>query len=306
MARSLTLVLLAATFLILTTGCLGEENGYEAEPLQTNNPDEPAAPLALEGSGCTQGGGHSVHPQNVAGVWNVSAQVPEPWIVADVLEDTGDQFVYSEIPDPTTPVPEEGNTWGHYHATLECDAWTFDGQPLNEDTMFGFVGPKVQTPPFANTSADNEYLATVIATNHDDVYERFHEAGIDVMHATGTIEHQTPSTVRIDMHTSHNGDYLSIYELHEIGPLTLDTVRLWSQSETPNRTFTPLAVDIHLDGGTHYGAQQQGYFHHMGTAHHWPLPGAGGTTAAVHYDGFDVRFTWGPMPTVALDAHYDH
>lgn len=306
--RTSILFVLALGLVVLVPGCLQDatpEPGTLEEDVVPAN-TQVTSPLDLKGEACTQGGGHSVHPQEVAGAWDLSATVPEPWRVADVLGDTGDQLVYSEVPDPTTPIPEEGNTWGHYHATLMCKAWTLDGEPLSEDVLFGFVGPKVQTPAFAEPTGDNEYLSTVIATNHEAIYERLQEGGVDAMWATGGIQHDPPGPVRVDMRTDHNGEYLSIYELNELGSFNQDTIRLWSQSENDNGTFTPIAVDMHVQGGTHYGAQQQAYFHHMATAHHWPLPGAGGNTAAVHYEGFNVQFAWGPTPNVALDAHYDH
>ncbi len=302
-------ILLAVALSLLAAGCIGIDDEPQPEPLsqqaaEPNGIETTQPALGLEGTGCTQGGGHSVHPREVAGAWNLSAQVPDPWRVADVIEDTGDQVLYSEVPDPTTPTPQEGNTWGHYHAALTCDAWTLDGDPL-EDAILGFVGPKVQTPTFAPSPAGDAYLATVIATNHDDVYERLQQGGIDAMHAQASLETQE-DTVRVQMVTDHNGEYLSVYQLDQIGPYTEDRIRLWFQQENTNGTYTPVALDMHVDGGTHYGSLEQGYFHHSGTAHHWPLPGAYGHTPAVHYDGFDVTLTWGPAPEVAHEDRYDH
>lgn len=287
-------------------GCLGatKDTADPVEAASTDSVDGEGPPLALTGEGCVMGGGQSVHPQEALLYGNLSDIVPDPWRVADVLEDTGPQFTYSQWPKPTAPVPEEGDTWGHYHATMVCESWTLGGE-TREDVVFGFVGPKVKTPGFAETSADDEYLVTVVATNDEAVLEDLQTRGVDAMHANASVE-RVGDQLEVSMRTAHNGEYLSIYRLNELGPIEDKRIRLWYQHERTNGTYQPIAIDVTREGGTHYGDQGEGYFHHQRTAHHWPLPGAYGHTAAVHYDGFDVSLAWGPSPNVTVEEAYEH
>ncbi len=302
MWTTIALILLAGT-----AGCLGEEAGLSSTDTGTVPGDESAAQsgLDLDAQGCTMAGGHSVHPRSVAGAWALADQVPDPWQVADVLEDVGPQVVYSEIPDPMHPVPEEGETWGHYHATITCESWRLDGQQL-EDVLLGFVGPKVETPSFAPSSADNEYLATVLATSDPSVHTALQRAGFGTMEADGRLVQHAGQGVEVSMATAHNGEYLSIFDKKELGENHVQDLRLWIQLENVDGTTTPVALELDLEGGTHYGAQGQGYFQHVRTGHHYPLPGAYGHTAAFMLEGFDVSFQVGPQPDVALEDAYDH
>lgn len=288
------------------TGCVGtdETTMDDAEPTAAEPSSSTDEPLALAGEGCTMGGGQSVHPREGMVYGNISEIVPEPWHVDDVLEDTGPQYTYSQWPKPTAPKPQEGDTWGHYHATLVCETWTLDGE-TREDVVFGFVGPKVKTPSFATSSADDEYLATVVATNDEAVMADLQAHGVEAMHADASVE-RVGDQLEVSMRTAHNGEYLSIYRLNDLGPLEDERIRLWSQHETTEGDYRPIAIDLVRDGGTHSGDQGEGYFHHQRTAHHWPLPGAYGHTAAVHYEGFDVAFEWGPAPNVTLEEEYVH
>src|SRR5688572_14871913 len=73
--------------------------------------------LGLAGTGCKEGGGHSVYP--VAWSWIL----PEPWYPADITGDVGPQLIHSS-PDPLHPVPEEGSTMGNWHVAMLCEGWT--------------------------------------------------------------------------------------------------------------------------------------------------------------------------------------
>lgn len=278
----------------------------EAAPADT----EPLAPLGLAATGCFQGGGHSVHPR-------MFDPLPDPWDPADVLADVGPQLVYSEIPDPFSPIPSEGNTIGNYHATMWCEGWTLDGEPV-EDLVFGFVGMKVEPPVFDDASepATHHYLVTVIATSSDEVLARLQAAGIAAIPATAARATLPDGTTRIQMWTQGNGDYDSIFTPKKMGENTATRVRLWWQGGYGGHGehatldarggYRPIALDLVTAGGTHYAGEAQGYFSHSGTEHHAPLPGAYGQTAALMYDGFDRVFEWGPRPDVRVAQAYDH
>ncbi len=267
--------------------------------------DAPVAPtviapvaLGLAGTGCREGGGHSVHPARLN-------PLPAPWSPADVLEDVGPQVVYSEVPDPEHPVPQEGSTIGNYHATVACDAWTFRGAD-KPGLVLGFVGMKVEQPLWSDPGPTHHYLVTVVATNDPDVQEALTQAGFHAMTATATVEDLLGDWLRVRMSTDHNGDYDSLFRPKLLGGMHATWTRLWFQNPTPEGTFAPIALDLTAAGGDHFVADSQGYFSHSGTHHHAPLPGAYGHTAAVWYTGFDRTVDFGPRPDVRVSAAYDH
>ena len=298
--------------LALLAGC-ATPGATEAGP-EEGAPDAAAAglaPLGLAGTSCVEGGGHSVHPASLN-------PLPEPWLPADVLGDVGPQVVYSEMPDPFYPVPTEGQTMGNYHATMWCEGWTLDGAP-RDDLFIGFVGMKVEPPPFdSGPTATHHYLVTVVATNDDEVLARLQAAGIEAMKATASREPLAQGALRIQMMTEKNGDYDSLFKPRPFGEMTATRVRLWWQQgydghgggegahDAHGEGYRPLALDLVATGGEHFVAEGQGYFAHSGNEHHAPLPGAYGQAAALYYEGFDRTLEWGPRPDVRLTTAYVH
>lgn len=302
-------LLLAA---LLFAGCVSAPSEADLGAATTEPSDAMAlAPLGLAATGCFEGGGHSVHPRMLN-------PLPEPWVPADIIDDVGPQLTYSEIPDPTKPIPPKGDTIGNYHATVWCEGWTLDGEPV-EDLIFGFVGMKVEPPAFdvGSEPATHHYLITVIASNNEEVNARLNAAGIAAIPATAERMVAMDGTLRIQMWTEGNGDYDSLFKPKEMGANAATRVRLWwqegyghgahsAQSADEEHGYRPLALDLVTTGGTHYVAEAQGYFSHSGTEHHAPLPGAYGHTAALMYDGFDRVFEFGPRPDLKLPDAYDH
>lgn len=309
---------LVALILLISAGCV--------TPAAVPDPDGAspdaaadaalAGPLGLAGAACFEGGGHSVHPVSLN-------PLPEPWMPADILSDVGPQLLYSEVPDPENPVPTEGKTMGNWHSTMWCEGWTLDGE-AREDVFFGYVGMRVEPPAFddASAPATHHYLVTVIATTDDVVLARLQAAGFAAMKATAQREDMPDGTMRLQMWTEGNGDYDSVFKPKEIGANDATRTRLWFQStptgghaghgggeERADRAsgeFRPIALDLVTNGGTHLIAEGQGYFSHSGTAHHAPLPGAYGHTAALAHADFDRVFEWGPRPDVTLTEAYLH
>lgn len=304
---------LGATLLLLAVaGCVETPAAWDGDAATPASlaADEAPTPLGLAATACTEGGGHSVHPR-------MFDPLPDPWVAADVLDDVGPQLLYSEVPDPTSPVPKEGNTIGNYHATVWCEGWTLDGEPL-EDVVFGFVGMKVEPPLFEDAAepATHHYLVTVIASSHEEINARLRAAGIAAISASAARTSAPDGTLRIQMWTEGNGEYDSIFRPKEVGANGATRVRLWWQegyghgdhasASQAADGYRPLALDLVTTGGRHHVAEGQGYFSHSGTAHHAPLPGAYGHTAALLYDGFDRTFAFGPRPDVRFPDAYDH
>ncbi len=289
-----------AAFVMATVGgCI--EDGTEVSALDPSAVDgqalAEAAPLGLSATGCRVGGGHSVHPKMLN-------PLPEPWIPADVLGDVGPQILYSEVPDPQRPIPQQGNTIGNIHATMQCDGWLLDGT-ASPATTFGFVGMKVEAPPFGSPGPTHEYLVTVIASDDAEVQRRIQVHGIDPMHATASFGSQG-GDLRIQMQTDRNGAYDSWFVPKDHGPFPGGWIRLWFQADGEEGP-APIAIDLNLTTGDHIVAEGQGYFSHTGTDHHAPLPGAYGHTAAVLWSGVDVTWSYGPRPSnVTLEGLYHH
>ena len=299
-ARVLAVLLLAAPL----AGCLADEPASDESP-ELQKAALAGPELVVSGVDCAQAGGHSVHPRSAAGVWAFAEAVPEPWQVADVLEDVGPQVTYSEIPDPLHPTPTEGETWGNYHATMTCASWTVNGES-RPDLLFGFVGTRVEEPPWGDGIPSRNYLVTVVATNDDEVLAALHAAGIHATLATGSIAPNGPLLETL-LDTADHGRYESLFAPKELGAMPDGPIRLWFQQALEGGGYAPVALDlVHTPGGTHYGAEGQGYFGHWGTDMHGPQGGLGGKTAALAYTGFDRTITFGPRPDVVVEDAYHH
>lgn len=301
---------------LLAAGCLEAAPAHEPLDAAATDAAAPPEPLGLAGARCFEGGGHSVHPRSL---WEqgVVQVVPEPWVPADVIEDVGPQLLFSELPDPARPVPEEGNTMGNYHATMWCESWSLDGEP-RDGLFFGFVGMRVERPEWSDDAPTHHYVVTVVATNDDDLLARLGAGGIQAFRATADRVELPDGTLRIQMWTEGNGDYDSVFKPKADGEMHATHVRLWWQRPLDGHAhghaegahaegaFEPVALDLVATGGEHLVAEAQGYFSHSGTDHHAPLPGAYGHTAAVMFRDFDRVIEWGPRTNITLGLAYAH
>lgn len=284
--------------LLALAGCTAP--AAEPAPVQpAQTPAEPAmGEFRLEGTSCLEGGGHSVHPRRYADIL-----IPEPWVAADVLQDVGPQLTYSETPQDG--VPEEGDTWGNYHATVVCRDWSRDGDAL-EGHVFGFVGARVEPQPFdPGPPAERHYIITVLATSDHALHEFLHAQGFHASMTKGTAEWRAEGLFHNLLDTEDHGVYESLFRTGEAGPMP-GTMRLWYQKENGDGSFSPLALDMANTGGTHLWAEPNGYFSHLRTHDHDPIPGAAGQIAGLVYAGFDRVVTLGPRPDVRLEEAYIH
>lgn len=283
---------------LLLAGCVSQSTTQPVAPA-ASPPPAPAAPaFELEGTECILGGGHSVHSSRIAGFI-----IPEPWKVADILDDVGPQPVYPE--EPEDGVPSKGNTWGNWHVTTMCEGWTYDGKPL-AGHVFGFVGARVEAPPFDDGSAVRHYLITVLASSDHGLHEALHAAGFHASLTKGTIEYQVGDVFHHVLDTEDHGVYESLYRTVGQGEAPQGITRLWFQQENPDKTYSPIALDLQVRGGTHKWAEPNGYFSHLRTHDHDPLPGAAGNIAGLNWEGFDLVVTLGPRPDVKLQKAYIH
>lgn len=298
MARKLLGIALALTAL---AGCIAQPSpGPAAAPVAADLQQASGLPeFRLEGQGCTMGGGHSVHSKSV-----MRFVIPEPWEAADILADVGPQMVYPE--EPYDGIPAEGNTWGNWHVTTTCESWVYNGQPL-EDFVFGFVTSRIEAPPFDDGVPVRHYIMTVLATGDSAMQEAFHAAGFHATTTTGINEWPAPDLYHHVLDTGDHGIYESIYRVAEAGEPDQGITRLWWQSENEDGTFSPIALDLDIKGGRHFWAEPNGYFSHLRTEDHSPLPGAAGNIAGLNWQDIDFTATLGPRRTdVKLEEAYIH
>lgn len=289
---------LLAAFALLA-GCIAQP-APEPAPVQAAGADLPAGPaFRLEGTGCLVGGGHSVHSQRIA-----PFIIPEPWKVADILADVGPQLVFPE--EPEDGVPSEGNTWGNWHVTVTCDAWMYGGEPL-DGLVFGFVSAFVEAPPWDDGVPVKSAIMTVLAASDHGVHEALHGAGFHASLTTGVNEYAAPGLYHHVLDTDDHGVYESAYRTAEAGEAPQGVLRLWHQFENEDGTYSPYALDIAMTGGKHLWAEPNGYFSHLRTEDHAPLPGAAGNIAGLNWEGVDLVITLGPKrDDVRLPEAYIH
>lgn len=269
--------------------------------------DEAAPPGAgttdalLQATDCIEGGGHSVHPK-------FPDYLPQPWLPADVLDDTGTPPLTSEFwSHPTGAVPEEGNTMGNWHVTMMCGSTTAGGGRMVADHVFGFVGMRVEPPPFdTGPAVERHYLVTVIASNDAGLRERLHDRGFHAVDVAGHVGVQDNGLFHNVLDTAGHGVYESYFSPIEAGEMPA-SYRLWFQRDNGDGTFSPVALDVQNAGGTRLRAEGfYGTFTHLETEDHSPLPGAAGESPGVGYTGFDRVITFGPAPNVTMDEAYIH
>jgi hypothetical protein len=283
---------------VLLAGCLSS-----TPPREGPVPEDPVASVSIgfrfKATDCVEGGGHSFHPK-------LPNYLPEPWLPADVAEDTGTPPVYTEwYFHPTQIVPQEGNSMGNWHVTMTCTASSLDGRDL-PGHVFGYVGMRVEEPPFdTGDPVDRHYLVTVVASNDAGLRDQLHSLGI---HATGATGHVGPQGELFHniLDTDDHGVYESYFRPEEGGTMP-PMFRLWFQRDNGNGTFSPVALDVHNVGGSRLRAAGfYGSFSHMETRDHAPLPGAVGESPALAYTGFDRVLMPGPAPAVWLKEAYVH
>lgn len=260
---------------------------------------EPSSFL-FEATDCVEGGGHSVHAK-------IPGYLPDPWLPADVQDDTGTPLLTTEPwAHPMDPVPEENNTMGNWHVTMMCASSTLDGRALTNH-VFGYVGMRVEAPPFdTGTPVDRHYLITVVASNDAQFRERLHHLGFHATDAVGHVGVLDSGLFHNVLDTSDHGVYESYFLPEPAGAMPAK-FRLWFQVENDDGTFSPVALDVLNTDGLRLRAQGgYGTFTHLETADHAPLPGAGGESPAVAYTDFDRVITPGPRPDVRLPEAYIH
>ncbi|MHB8605722.1 MAG: hypothetical protein ACYDCK_10755 [Thermoplasmatota archaeon] len=302
------LVLVLVAVVVLTAGCIASSKS-PASPTALGSASNAGTdgmamgaklmPLALNGTSCTWGGGHSIHTHQYDSI------LPLPWKPADVIEDIGTQPSYSDPGEQVYGVMVNSG-WGNWHTNMECSAWTLNGE--KKELTFGMILTRIVPPSFDTNPVPRNYMVNVIASSDKQFNDILMAAGWMAMPASGYIDWTTtPDTFHHLLDAGDHGVYESIFHTKDVGPMKDDVIRLWYQHANPDKTFTPVAIDMKITKkGEHYWGDLQGYFSHTRTHDHDPVPGAYGQIAGLVYTGFDASFGWGPQTNVMLDKAYEH
>ena len=264
--------------------------------------------LRLATSDCNEAGGQSTY--NLAGFSDV---LPKPWRPADVRDDVGNPVVLS------TEVNTGGGLAGIYHATFLCKTYDLDGQ-AGSDLMMGFVGVRVEPPPFDPGGADKQYLVSVFTAGNEDVHHALMDMGFELHTGKGIIE-PLGAFLHQQLDDEMHGVYDTRFVPKDVGPAKGGVTRLWlivgsehhdhAAAAAPGNGggsfYHPIAIDMANTGGEHLVAEQgEAAFTHLRTDDHGVVPGAAGNVAAQAWMGFDRVLTMGPMPDVMLEQTWEH
>jgi hypothetical protein len=313
MRRALALAGVLAV--VALAGCIAPAQPADLAPAASEPSAATPAFPAMDLADCIEGGGHSVYDMAL-----LQGLMPEPWMLVDVTEDTGPVSLGNTVP----PMPTPGPVSGIYHAAFTCASFALDGEeqgPLSG----GFVGIRVEPPPFDTGGAQRHYLVVTFATDNAQVNEAIKAAGLHVADAAVTVERLGPlfHTVLDDV---EHGVYEVHYEPIEAGPKWEGTVRIWIQlgaghhgefqSQAHDEVIRPVALDLVDAGGVHLHARDaSAVFSHTRTNDHdqdlgggvvIPVPGVAGNTAGLGYQGFQRSIRLGPNPGVGLAEAWDH
>ena len=309
-------VLAVALAALAFAGCLGAP----AAPLDAEGdrltlpPSGPAFPR-LDLADCTEGGGHSNYNLDL-----LQGLMPEPWILADVTEDIGPVTVTNTVP----PTPATGPQSGIYHAAFRCGGFLLDGEeqgPLSG----GYVGIRVEPPPFDTGGAARHYLVITFSTDHAALNQLLNDAGYHVPSASVVVEQVGPLFHSV-LDDAEHGVYEAHFQPVEAGAKWEGTLRLWLQlgaeqghhgglAAQAHDAIRPVALDLTDAGGTHLHARDaSAVFSHSRTTDHdqnlggvtVPVPAVAGTTAGLGYVGFTRSLTLGPQPDYRLAEAWDH
>jgi hypothetical protein len=280
-------------------GCTGSTSNGASEGDNQTAIEELHDDVLFSATNCLEGGGHSVHPK-------FQNYLPKPWLPKDVMDDTGRPPLTSEFfIHPTQPVPQNNNTMGNWHVGVTCQTTSRQGNAVTNH-VFGYVGMRVETPPFdEGIPADRHYLITVLASNDAAIREALHHRGFHATGGLGATVIQSNGLFHSLLRTDDHGTYESYFQSIAAGTMP-EVFRLWFQKANENGTFSPVSLDLLNEGGSRLRATPYGTFTHMDTNDHAPLPGAGGESPVVAYAGFSCVVKFGPAPNVTMDKAYIH
>lgn len=317
--RAPALALLAIALAV--AGCISSP--ASPQPVASDGPapawSTAAAFPRVELAECTEGGGHSNY--NLADL-EAAGIMPEPWVLADVSDDIGPVTITNTVP----PTPATGPQSGIYHAAFRCESWTLDGAAQDGALQGGYVGIRIEAPPFdAGPMAARHYLVVTFATDSEAVNQALADAGLGPGQSQVTVGMMGPLFHSVFDEVDH-GVYEAHFQPVEAGPKEDGIVRIWLQHgaghhgdfsvQNHDSGIHPRALDLLDAGGSHFHAQDAtAAFSHTRTSDHdqdlglgvpVPLPGVAGQTAGLGYAGFTRVLLPGPQPAVSLSEPWVH
>ncbi len=285
--------------MVVLAGCASSPSSPADDPAPVQATPALETPWNLELTGCTAVSGVSVYPR--AAYMASAASPPEPFVPADIRSEVGDARVASA----------NGAGWfttgnevaGHWHTAIRCN-----------ELSWGFVGIRIEPPPFDDVPVENNILLAVWSWPADIVDEMHH-----IGHATKARDVLVViDSIRMEMvlDDEDHGVYQGYSPRGDPLPMRdALTTRFWMLMPASGEhnhhdqagPYAPIAFDMATTAfQPEVLAESLGFFAHTGTDHHAPLPGLGGNDAAVAWSGFDAAITAGPRPAVLLNETWVH
>lgn len=309
--------ILTVVLALLAAGCVTPSGG-PLGPASTAAPSDLSGP-AIEAKGCVQAGGHSSWDSTGEDENAGERMLPAPWIMADVSGDLDHpKLVSTLVPFPSIG---SGRMAGNYHASIVCESYVLDGKAADGPLRLGFVGIKVEPPPFDVPTADGssivaEYLSVLWSVNDEALLDRYVDAGIHATKGATILADPEGPFLHTLLDDADHGVYESYIRYREVGEKPAGVVRVWLLPMHPaeDGKYHPIPIDMLDTPARHLTSDGFGTFSHMRTDDHnndtglatLPLPGVAGAIQGLAYEGFDRTITIGRDPKVGLDAAYQH
>ncbi len=288
---------LTVILLLLMAGCLQLQPDNPQEPLLDTAPDMAhAAPPLAAWTDCTTSAAIAWYPMEFFREFGPQP----PFEIANIRPDIGDAILASGARnsgiDPTSPAA------GHWHVTIRC-----------EDVLAGFVGVRIEPPPWDNSGITAQFLATSLTLPNGPLLQMVAGHAQPTMLAEGRLTFDGTY-----LHALHHDSVHGRYETYGLVEHRQNeppkTIRLWMMVDAYNPTsgqlqYSPAAIDLMYPSTsqTYLSHDTTGQFTHTHTAMHAPLPGLSDLVVLSVTEVKDIQLQLGPTaPHVRLDQRYEH
>lgn len=309
------LPVLAGLVLSVLAGCVSP-GPAAVEDLASSSVAEAAPSFDLAVSGCREGGGVSLYNMEEGDPGPV-----EPFQLANVQDDVGNPMIASY----GTPIPPGGDTWGIWHVSVVCDAYTYDGVesgPLE----WGWVGVKILPPPWDDSGIERQFFVADLSFKDEALVSDLRALSVHASNTFGVKVEWLPGDV---LHTVLDDEDHGVFETHarmkDYRALDARVTRFWmlvadgaghSHADAARSAdagaaeadaWRAVSFDV-VDGAgdRHWVVDGTGVLSHTRTDAHGAVPGAAGNLAGVLYSGFDRSVTLGPSPDLVFTKTWTH
>lgn len=301
--------------LVAAAGCVAPVGDVAPAAAGADAADVPAFALTL--GGCSEGGGVSLYNMKEGDPGPV-----EPFELADIQDEVG----HPSIASYGEPIPPGGDTWGIWHVSLVCDAYTYDGAAAGP-LEWGWVGVKILPPPWDDSGIERQFFVADLSFKDEAVLDDLQ--ALDV-HASRTFAAKVEWLAPMTLHTVLDDEDHGVFETHakmkDYRALEPRTTRFWmlvaegghshatglsrgAGGDGPDEAAAYRAVSFDVvdsAGDRHHVVDGTGLLSHTRTDAHGAVPGAAGNLAGVLYTGVDRTVALGPSPDLVFDKTWTH